>query len=145
MILMWKICFSSLLADWEEMRCVREGKEWWSLCSMLKGWHYPDVPRQMCTERKQDIALPKSGNNEHSMLDNATNLVLFLSIKPPRSWNHWGDGKDRGRAEVGAVNGAKVVGRWNRREEGRGQVCLKCKACVSSVQEDKNFVNNGVQ
>lgn len=64
---MWKICFFSLFANWEGLRCVREGKEWWSLCSMLKGRHYPDSPRQMCTERKHDIAFPKSGNNEHSL------------------------------------------------------------------------------
>lgn len=31
----------------------------------------------MCTERKQDIALPNSGNNEHSMLDNSTSMLLL--------------------------------------------------------------------
>lgn len=32
-------------------------------------------------ERKQDVALPNSGYNEHSMFDNATNSVLFPSEK----------------------------------------------------------------
>lgn len=52
-------------------------------------------------ERKQDVALPNSGNNEHSMFDNATSSVLFSSLKktknkpkPPWYRSHRGDGKD---------------------------------------------------
>lgn len=38
-------------------------------------------------ERKQDVALPNSGNNEHSMFDNATSSVLFSSLKKNKKQN----------------------------------------------------------
>lgn len=43
----------------------------------------------MCTERKEDITLPSLGNNENSMLDNGTSLVVVFNINP-----HWVNGKE---------------------------------------------------
>lgn len=115
------LCFLSIFSSWEEMRCVREGKEWWLLCSVLNADIIQMVPGRCAQWNKRTLP---SSNNEHSMLDTATNFSLVFYLEDlcgteiARVMR-----KNRGRMKVGEVQRVNVNRLWSHRPEDRRKVC----------------------